>query len=114
VVTGDSHAFWVNDLHDAGGTRVAVEFGATSITSPGGGDVLKTFPVAEVMAGGNDEVLFNDQGTKGFVLLTLTRETAKAELVGVSTIIERTFQTRVVKTFEVRPEGTSVSAPVAI
>ena len=42
-VSGDSHAFWANELHDAPGERVAVEFGATGITSPGGGDAIRAF-----------------------------------------------------------------------
>ncbi len=110
VVTGDSHAFWANELHDAAGTRVAVEFGTTGITSPGGGDVLKNFPIAEAMEKANKEVVFNDQAAKGFVLLTLTREAAKAEMIAVSTIVQTTFDTRVVKSFEVKPDGRGVSA----
>jgi len=41
VLAGDSHAFWVNELwDDAGVSRVAAEFGVTSVTSPGYSDYL--------------------------------------------------------------------------
>ena len=110
VLSGDSHAFWANELHDAKGARVAAEFGTTGITSPGAGDTIKAFSVGEVFASANTEVVFSDQAAKGFVLLSLTREEAKAELMAVSTITAKPFETRVVKTFVVKPEGAGVSA----
>ena len=114
VLSGDSHAFWVNELFDDGGSRAAVEFGTTGITSPSGGDILSALPLGEVFASANKEVIFNDQRAKGFVLLTLTPAEARADLVAVSNITEPTFETRVVKTFRVTPEAGGVSAPVAI
>ena len=110
VVSGDSHAFWANELHDDAGALRAVEFGTTGITSPGGGDVIKSFSVGEVFASANPEVVFNDQAAKGFVLLTLSRAEAKAELMAVSTILAKTYETRVVKTFRVTREASGVSA----
>jgi alkaline phosphatase D len=101
VVSGDSHAFWANELYDApeGGQRVALEFGTTGITSPGGGDALPTIPLGDAFASRNREVLWGDQRSKGFVLLTLTHTEAKAEMMRVSTIAEATYTTAVVKTF---------------
>ncbi|HVK43142.1 MAG TPA: alkaline phosphatase D family protein [Phenylobacterium sp.] len=109
VLSGDSHAFWANELHDAAGARVAAEFGTTGITSPGGGDAIKAFSVGEVFASANKEVVFSDQAAKGFILLTLEREQAKAELMAVSTIVAKPFETRVVKAFVVKPEANGVS-----
>ncbi|HYD45043.1 MAG TPA: alkaline phosphatase D family protein, partial [Phenylobacterium sp.] len=105
VVSGDSHAFWVNELWDApeGGKRVAAEFGATGITSPGAGDALKGIPIGRLYAERNREVVFSDQAAKGFVLLTLTSKEAKAELVAVSTIHAPQFETSVLKAFATRP-----------
>jgi alkaline phosphatase D len=112
VVSGDSHAFWANELHDApeGGRRVAVEFGTTAITSPGAGDALPGVPVGQVMADANREVVYSDQAAKGFVLLTLGRTSGKAEMMAVSTILETTFTTRVLKTFTFTPSADGVSA----
>jgi alkaline phosphatase D len=54
--------------------------------------------------------VFNDQVSKGFVLLTLTREEARGDMVAVSTIVAKDFKTRTVKSFVTRPEGQGVSA----
>lgn len=109
VLAGDSHAFWANELYDDAGDRVAAEFGTTGITSPGANDSIKGFSVGQVFAAANKEVVFSDQAAKGFVLLTLTHQDAKAELMAVSTIVSKTFETKVLKTFKVTPEAHRVS-----
>jgi alkaline phosphatase D len=111
VVSGDSHAFWANELYDApqGGARAAVEFGVTSVTSPGDGDYLPGAPLGELFARRNREVLFSDAAAKGFVLLTLTHEAAVGELVAVSTVASRTYQTRVLKRYRATPGADGVS-----
>jgi alkaline phosphatase D len=110
VVSGDSHAFWANELFDASGARVAAEFAGTSVTSPSGGDAMPTLPLGELFAGANKEVVFNDQSAKGFILLTLTKDNAKGEFIAVSTITEQAYTTRVLKAFNVKPEPKGVSA----
>jgi alkaline phosphatase D len=114
VVSGDSHSFWANDLHDNAGKRIAAEFGTTGITSPGAGEIAPGLDYGTVVAKANPEVLFNDQISKGFVLLTLSRTEAKAEMIAVSTIVEKAFTARAVKTFRVTPEGRGLSAPKAV
>jgi alkaline phosphatase D len=111
VVSGDSHAFWVNELYDSpdGGRLAAVEFGTTAITSPGAGDELPGFPVGELFMKANRDVLFNDASAKGFVLLTLTRETAVGELIAVSTITSKTYSTKVLTRFSATPGPDGVS-----
>lgn len=112
VVSGDSHCFWANELYDApdGGRLVGVEFGTTGITSPGAADYITTIPVDEVFAKANREVVYANSKAKGFVLLTLTRETVKSELIAVSTIVEQTFTAAPIKTYEVAAEAGGVSA----
>ncbi|WP_309091220.1 alkaline phosphatase D family protein [Phenylobacterium sp.] len=109
VVSGDSHSFWANELHDGQGRRVACEFGTTGITSPGAGEFAPGLDTGELIARVNPEVVYNNQVAKGFVLLTLTREAAKAEMVAVSTITSREFTAAPVKSFRVIPEGSGVS-----
>jgi alkaline phosphatase D len=113
VLSGDSHAFWANELHD-GAERVAVEFGATGVTSPGAGDTLTSVPIGEAFARHNKEVVFSDQASKGFVLLTLTRTGAKAELMAVSSIVEKDYSAAPLKTFAVTPGRSGVSALKAV
>ena len=110
VVSGDSHAFWANDLSDAAGKRVACEFGTSGITSPGLGEIVAGVNAGDLIAKANPEVVWSDQVSKGFVLLTLTRAQAKGEMVAVSTITAHDFTAKPVKTFVATPEGTGVSA----
>jgi len=111
VVSGDSHSFWANELKDKDGRRVAAEFGTTGITSPGAGELAPGVDYGEVIARANPEVLYNNQVAKGFVLLTLTREQATAEMVAVSTIVEKDFTAKALKRWVVTPDGTGPSAP---
>ncbi len=114
VLAGDSHTFWANELHDASGARIAAEFAATGVTSPGPGDVIKGLPLNEGFTDRNEEVVYCDCAAKGFVLLTLTKGAAKAEMMAVSTILEPQFTTAALKTFTVTPTaGGGVSALVA-
>jgi alkaline phosphatase D len=112
VLSGDSHAFWANELYDAeaGGHRVAVEFGAGALSAPAVGTGLASVPLGEAFAKHNREVLFNDQQANGFVRLTLTKAQALGELIAVSTVHERAFTTRVLAAYRATPGPTGVSA----
>ena len=102
VLSGDSHAFWANQLADERGTPVAAELGTTAITSTSIGDAMPEIPVGQMLADANDEVLFCDQRAKGYILLTLTPERARAEYRAVSTVMTREWTERAVATFEVK------------
>ena len=102
VLAGDSHAFWVNELHDDAGERRAVEFGTSSISSPSPADSIGGLPLGlALMAANSREVKFCDQSSKGFVLLTLEREQATAELRAVSTITAKPYRASTVKRYRV-------------
>jgi alkaline phosphatase D len=109
VISGDSHAFWANELSDAAGKRVACEFGGTSITSPGADDYFKTVKMGPLFVKVSPEVKFCDQAAKGFVRLTLSHGEAVGDLMAVSTISSKDFTTRVLKSFRITPEGTGLS-----
>lgn len=104
VLAGDSHMFWANELwNDAGDKRVAAEFGTTSVTSPGYGDILPGVPLGEAFVQRNKEVKYAHPSAKGFLLLTLEHGKATGELMAVSTILETTYETSVLKRFVVTP-----------
>jgi alkaline phosphatase D len=109
VLAGDSHSFWANDLADDAGRHVACEFGTTGVTSPGAGEVAEGLDWGELIARVSSEVRYNNQTSRGFLLLTLKATEARADMVEVSTITARPFQTRVVKSFRVTPAGVGVS-----
>jgi alkaline phosphatase D len=93
VVTGDSHTAWANELNDAQG-RVAVELGATSVTSPGETEYFEPFGV-DFSAGiraRNPHVKHADGAHRGFLLLTLTPARATAEYFSVSNILSKEYE----------------------
>lgn len=105
VLTGDTHSFWANRLKDSGGRAVGNEVGTTSITSPSWGDALAGVDLGAAIAAVNEEVLFCDQNSKGYVLLTLSRERARADYHAVSTILSKPFETRRVASYAASPGG---------
>jgi alkaline phosphatase D len=111
VVSGDSHAFWANELWDAdtGGRRCAVEFGTAGISAPGPGLSMPGAPLGEAFVKHNREVLFNDQTANGFVRLTLTRTQALGELIAVSTTRDKAFATKVLAAYRATPGQAGVS-----
>ncbi len=86
VLAGDSHAFWANQLADRDGNAIGVEFGTSSISSPSVGDALPQVPLGSLLEQASPEVLFCDQRAKGYILLTLTPDTATGDYVAMSTI----------------------------
>lgn len=106
VITGDSHTAWANELRDEAG-RVAIEFGATSITSPSDADFFTPFGVdfTASLRARNPHVRYVEPGRRGFLLLTLTREQATAEFVTVSNILSKDYDVATAATFTVTPDG---------
>ena len=114
VISGDSHAFWANELHDDDGALRAVEFGATGITSPGAGDSVKSLPVGDLYMKGAKEIIYSDHDAKGFVLLTLTADEARGDLMTVSSIFSKDYETAVRKAFTVAPSEAGVTPLKAV
>jgi alkaline phosphatase D len=104
VVSGDSHAFWANELYDESGEHVAVEIGGTSVTSPGVCDIVPLVPVNDLIQQANPgTVRFTDHAAKGYIRLTLTHQEATAELKAVTTIEAKPFDVRTLKRYRTRP-----------
>ncbi|WP_425228333.1 alkaline phosphatase D family protein [Sphingomonas sp.] len=109
VLSGDSHAHWANRLLNAGGTPVAAEFATTAITSPSLGDAMPEVPVGQLLADANEEVLWCDQRAKGYILLTLTHERARAEYRAVSTVTAPAFTETTLTTWETMARDPTVA-----
>lgn len=109
VLSGDSHAFWVNDLKDASGQKRAIEFGTAAISSPSIADALGGFPLGQALMQANEEVVFCDQSAKGFVHLTLSEAYAEARLMKVSTIFSKTFETTVLAAYRIQRDGNLIA-----
>ncbi len=111
VLSGDSHAAWANVLHDDARTPVAVEFGATAVTSPSYGSLLPS--IGALIEKANEEVLFCDQDHKGYVLLTLDRQAATADFRTVSTVLVPTYEERSVVRYRCAADAKGALTTVA-
>jgi alkaline phosphatase D len=116
VLTGDSHEAWASELwSDDGRTRVADEFGVTSVTSPSLADSLPASPdldFAKLIARAQSEVKWTDPRHRGFTVVTLTRSSARAEMFAVSTITSKDFTTERVASFIVTPVKGAAVGPI--
>ncbi len=106
VLTGDTHAFWANDLNAPSGARAGVEFGVTSVTSPGIGAFfgITDGSLGALFEKDNPAVRYNNVDERGYVLLTLTASEARAELIAVSDVTKKDFKAKTVSTWIV-PRG---------
>ncbi|MGV6802307.1 MAG: alkaline phosphatase D family protein [bacterium] len=93
VLTGDAHEFWANDLYDNSGSKMGVELGTSSITSQTVEEYLgdATADMALLITRENNEVRYYDPLAKGYIDLTLTHKGASAEMIGLSTVLERDY-----------------------
>lgn len=108
VVTGDSHAFWQNQLFDNEGKPMGLELGTTGITSPSAFSSLGDEGAAlmdTLIAQASPEILWTEGLTHGYVRLTLTRGEATVDYVGVSTVKERAYQPVNVRQTRITREG---------
>jgi alkaline phosphatase D len=102
VVSGDSHAFWANQLQDIEGKRdLAVEFGTSAITSPSIGEAVG-FQLGQVFMRQDREVTFCDQLAKGYIRLELTHEAAVGRMIAVD-ILAKPYQAHDLATWTLAP-----------
>lgn len=110
TLAGDTHTAWANTLYDAAGARRGVEFGCTSITSPGSGTAVKDLPsLGEMFADANKEVEWHDPFGHGYILVTLTPDEARAEYKKVSDIIGPDWTLETKSVWKALPEDKGVS-----
>ncbi|MDM3870475.1 alkaline phosphatase D family protein [Porticoccus sp. W117] len=112
VLTGDSHAFWANQLFDASGRAMGVELGAPGITSPG--DFEPYSPEAarkldQMMADHNREVVWTDCLHRGFVKLMLSRESAQVDFVTVDNVKDRRFKAKILRQMSIARKNGSLT-----
>lgn len=108
VLTGDSHSFWTNELHDDGGRAMGLELGTTGISSPGDfalfGEAGATL-LDERLVQSNPEVLWTDGRHNGYLRLRLTPGEAVADYVAVSTVLSREYGLRRLRQLRIAPRS---------
>jgi len=94
VLAGDTHNAWGFDLaHEE--TAVGVEFGVSSVTSPGFENYIAQVPAAMMQAalvGSNPQLQWADTSQRGYMAVELTPQAATCEWRFVSGIRQRSTQ----------------------
>ena len=106
TLTGDTHTAWANTLVDADDEQRGVEFGCTSVTSPGLGTYIKDVPdLGAQFVDANPEVDFYDPFDNGWVLVTLTQDEARADYKKVTDVTQETYTSSNVATYVTMRDG---------
>jgi alkaline phosphatase D len=71
------------------------------VSSPSPADSLGNLPLGMALSAANEEVVFCDQASKGFVLMTLRPDRADVALMAVSNIFAKPYELRAVKRYRV-------------
>ncbi|MFZ6675778.1 alkaline phosphatase D family protein [Undibacterium sp. Xuan67W] len=106
ALAGDTHNTWASDLADLSGNAVGVEFGVTSVTSPGFEEIFPKEDPAKV-AGGLEQIIgplvYAETKNRGFMIVTATPTEARAEWRYVSTVKSKTYTVVPGKTLKTLP-----------
>ncbi|AYG95790.1 alkaline phosphatase [Brevundimonas naejangsanensis] len=95
VLSGDTHMFWGNRLHDPrDDSFIGVEFGVGSVTSPGGYETISPDPriyeIAETaLVARNPDVRFAHVRDHGFLIVEITRTALRCDYHQVADIKTR-------------------------
>lgn len=92
VLSGDTHNAWANDLADAGGTAVGVEFATPSVTSPGFEAIFPEENPASFAAALQaliGPLVYADTSRRGYLVVTATRAEMRADWLYVAGIEQR-------------------------
>lgn len=110
TLTGDTHTAWANTLYDSSGEQRGVEFGSTSVSSPGFGQYMKQVDdIGEQFADTNKEVEWYDPNGNGWTLVTLTANEAKADYYKVSDVTLKPYSVSKAASFSSRRNGASLT-----
>lgn len=100
VLTGDSHAYWFNQLADDFGRAMGFEIGTTGITSPGDFESFGSEVAAALdkkLARFNQEIKWTDNQSKGYVRLDIQHTEVSVSYLAVSNILSREYSVKRVR-----------------
>lgn len=111
VLAGDTHNAWAFDLaHE--GEKVGVEFGVSSVSSPGFETYLAMVPpeqLAQLIVDANDELKWADTSQRGYMTIDLTPQRATTEYRFLKGIRQRSTQLAGTKVMTVEAGANSLS-----
>ena len=111
TLTGDTHTAWANTLVDGDDARRGVEFGCTSVTSPGLGTYIKDVPdLGPQFVAANPEVDYHDPFDSGWTLVTLTSDQVRADFKKVTDVTQPDYSASDVASYVTNRDGDSLTA----
>jgi len=106
TLAGDTHNTWASDLTDLNNTAVGVEFGVTSVTSPGFEEIFASED-PRVVAAGLEQIIgplvYAQTQHRGYMIVTATPAKVSAEFRYVSTVKSKTYTAVAGKTLSTLP-----------
>ena len=106
VLAGDSHNAFASDLRDASGQAVGVEYATPSVTSTGletkYRDISRQF-LADSLVRIMPDLKYAETSHRGYVLLTLTPQSARADFIFVSSVLDNSFTASVGRSLQSLP-----------
>ena len=99
TLTGDTHTGWANRLTDKSGEARGVEFGCTSVTSPGIGRFFQGVSgLGEMFVEANEDVVWHDPVGGGYTLLDITADAITAQFFKISDVSQPAYTSRRIAT----------------
>ena len=115
-LAGDTHNAWAGNLTDSSGQRVGVEFGTSSVSSPGFERALPLI-ANDLLSDGFkrmvDDLRYAETSKRGYAVLTLTTAEARCEYIEISTVFSRDYSVRLAATLRVLPGASNLQVLVA-
>ncbi|MBR7747922.1 alkaline phosphatase D family protein [Undibacterium baiyunense] len=105
-LAGDTHNSWASDLLDLNANAIGVEFGVSSVSSPGFEEYFAKEDPAKVAAGLEQIIaplVYAETKSRGYMLVTATPSEARCEWRYVSTVKSKTYTAVSGKTLKVLP-----------
>ena len=106
ALAGDTHNTWASDLTDMSGNAIGVEFGVTSVTSPGFEEIFAKEDPAAVAAGLEQIIVplvYAETKNRGYMIVTATPSETRSEWRYVSTVKSKNYTLVAGKTLKVLP-----------
>ncbi|MDM0117881.1 alkaline phosphatase D family protein [Variovorax sp. J22R133] len=105
-LAGDTHNSWGSNLTDTTGQRVGVEFGGSSVSSPGFETSLPLISnslLADAFLKMVADLRYAETSKRGYMVITLTAAEARGDWVEISTVFSRSYTTRIAGSMHASP-----------
>ena len=106
VLAGDSHNAFASNLRDASGKAVGVEYATPSVTSTGlelkYRDIGRQF-LADALVKIMPDLKYAQTSNRGYLLLTLTPQSARSDWIFVSSVLDNSFSASVGRSLQTLP-----------